>query len=266
MNLFERTKIKRQIFKNLYKNGYHKKFHDDYVNILNEEGVPVDGVFALNNWIMYSWFCEFVAYNIKDKNATIIDWGGGWGQITKMLEFNGFTNVKSYDQYVCHPKHDILKKRINMKAIFGTDPKKLAIDSNFVDVFISSGVLEHVREDGIGTEENSLKEIYRVMKPGGIFFIWNLPRILSLPDFKSRMLGRWYHKYRFTRKKIVTLLENQNFEILYLDKHKFLPDVIYNLLMKVFNLPVACKIDEVVSHIFPMSLFARDFIIIARKK
>src|SRR5262249_10267030 len=60
-------------------------------------------------------------------------------------------------------------------------------DASF-DLVVSFGVLEHVRDD-----RGSLREIHRILKPGGRFFFTFLPYWLSWTQHVARLRGDWYH-------------------------------------------------------------------------
>jgi hypothetical protein len=265
-----KTEVKNKIFNKMRELGTFQDFRDDYLSVLSKNKIKIDGIFdrafPLNNWVMYSFFCRMIDYIIPDKKIKIIDWGGGWGQNTGMLRLLGFKNVNNYILYPPCEDSSKIFKRMNISAIYGKNPKHLNIKTGNIDLLISSGVFEHVREDGIGNEEMTLREIYRVLKKGGLFVIWNLPRILSVPDLKNKILGNWYHKFRFQKKQIIDLLKEFNFEILFFDKHKFIPDILYNYIIRKHGIVLACKFDEIISHIFPINIFARDFIIICIKR
>jgi hypothetical protein len=265
-----KTKVKNIIFNKMKESGVFLDFRDKYLSVLNQNKIDINGVFdrafIQNNWVMYSFFCRMIDYISLDKKIKIIDWGGGWGQNTGMLSILGFKNVNNYILYPPCEDSSKIFKRMNISAIYGKDTNRLNIKTGNIDLLISSGVFEHVQEDGIGSEENTLKEIYRILKKDGLFVIWNLPRILSLPDLKNKIKGKWHHKFRFRKKQIIDLLKEFNFEILFFDKHKFIPDILYNYLIRKYGIVSACKFDEVISHLFPFSIFARDFLIICIKK
>jgi SAM-dependent methyltransferase len=176
----------------------------------------------------------------------------------------GFTKVFNYLLHQ-NPFYPLFQKEFEIPTLWGIDPNRLSLESQSIDVFISSGVLEHVREDGFGEEEKILNEIHRVLKTGGLFFIWNLPARLGTSELLAMVRGSWYHPVRYWKRDIIRLLQNSNFEIIYLDKHKFLPGYLMALLGKKIDPIHLMRWDHRLSHLFPLSLFARDFGIIARK-
>ncbi len=98
----------------------------------------------------------------------------------------------------------------------------LPFESESFDIVTSIGVLEHVREFG-GSEEESLKEIKRVLIPGGRFFCFHLPNRYSWIEHLSKIVGKWHHEYRFTRSEIDYLCRVVDIELMECKKYGFLP-------------------------------------------
>jgi SAM-dependent methyltransferase len=69
-----------------------------------------------------------------------------------------------------------------------THPYSLPYESNSFDAVIGSGVLEHVPND-----DESLKELYRIIKPGGFFIMTMLPNRYSYTEWLNRRLGNPHH-------------------------------------------------------------------------
>jgi SAM-dependent methyltransferase len=72
-------------------------------------------------------------------------------------------------------------------------PYRLEYQECFFDVATSNGVLEHVPDD-----LNSVKEIYRILKPGGIFVITCLPNKYSYTELFQRLRNGVAHERLYT--------------------------------------------------------------------
>lgn len=66
-------------------------------------------------------------------------------------------------------------------------PTELPFDDAFFDVVLSNGCLEHVTETG-GKDEDCMRELVRVLKPGGAFVCAHLPNEGSYIEAVARVL------------------------------------------------------------------------------
>src|SRR5688572_30482210 len=100
----------------------------------------------------------------------LLDWGCGLGQMSYLLQRRGF-DVVSYDMGETADALPDLPLTRAVRIIRGIHPTTLPFESATFDVVLSCGVLEHVDEySGVrGNELISLREIHRVLKPGGFF-------------------------------------------------------------------------------------------------
>lgn len=238
---------------------------NDYLALINTHQIPhAENILKTNDWVNYLYYCALVHSLISDPKARIIDWGGLYGHITMILRTLGHREVFNYllHQTAHYP---LFEQKWKIPTLWGQDPNHLALESASVDGFISSGVLEHVREDGLGEEGRILLEIHRVLKDQGLLFIWNLPAQLGTSELLAMITGKWHHRFRYWKKDIHRLLREAHFEILFQDKHKFFPGAAMNLLEKKVDPVGLMKWDNRLSHCFPFNLLARDFILVARK-
>jgi SAM-dependent methyltransferase len=236
-----------------------------FIDFIAGNRVPhAENILKTNDWVNYLYYCTLVRSLVPDSSARIIDWGGLYGHITMILRAMDFQNVFNYllHQTTHYP---LFEEKLKIPTLWGKDPNHLYLESDSVDVFISSGVLEHVREDGIGKEETILQEIHRVLKDQGLLFIWNLPARWGTSELLAMIAGKWHHQFRYREKEISRLLRAAHFEILYLDKHKFFPGAVMNLLEGIMDPVKSMELDNRLSRLFPFNIFARDFALVARK-
>ena len=128
---------------------------------------------------------KLYGYDSKDlKNKHLIDLGSGDQHIKKFVEANSM-QYKGFDI-------DDMN--------FETDALPLA--DNSIDIAVSLAVLEHLNDPGV-----FLKEIYRVLKPGGLIY-------LSTPNF-SLCYKSFYNDYThvkpYTPESIEALLDAFNY-------------------------------------------------------
>lgn len=131
----------------------------------------------------------------------LVDAGCGTGMMLKelssygeVLGLDGSTNALSY-----------CRKR-GFSSILLTDlSDKLPLRSEVADVVTMLDVLEHLDRD-----EVVLKEIYRILKPGGIFVL-TVPAYPIFWTYWDEILG---HKRRYRRSALVTKLKKAGFQVI----------------------------------------------------
>jgi hypothetical protein len=80
-----------------------------------------------------------------------------------------------------------------------------------------------VRETG-GTERGSLREIRRLLRPGGLFLCYHLPNRRSAVEAVARWVPSSHsHEFRFDATEIAGLLEDANLELVELARYAILP-------------------------------------------
>jgi SAM-dependent methyltransferase len=97
-------------------------------------------------------------------------------------------------------------------------PYLLPYEDNMFDVVMASGVLEHVPFD-----RESLKELYRVLRPNGVLLITMLPNCLSYTEFLNRRLNNPHHLRLYSKREILHLLMHNGFLPLESGYHQIIP-------------------------------------------
>jgi SAM-dependent methyltransferase len=110
-----------------------------------------------------------------------------------------------------------------------TDPVALPYPDAHFETAFSLGVLEHVRENQGGDEVSSLRELYRILKPGGHLFVFHFPnkhswiekcvRILN----KMRIVTAYSHSFLYTQQTIEHLVGQTNFSLLEMGMYNLFP-------------------------------------------
>jgi 2-polyprenyl-3-methyl-5-hydroxy-6-metoxy-1,4-benzoquinol methylase len=172
-------------------------------------------------------YAAIVARIAADAPATILDWGCGLGQVSDMLVAAGL-DVSSFDYRPDAPDAVVALERYpNVLAHLSTDPRTLPYDDASFDAILSCGVLEHVRDP-----DASLDELARVLKPGGMLYVYKLPNSGSYLEWIARRLGdtlgMYYHGAEpddrlYTRDSARDLIERHGYEIAELRLANMLP-------------------------------------------
>ena len=110
------------------------------------------------------------------ENKVILDYGSGLGNISRELA-NHCKTLYSFDQLPNHIlwQYNSNNKDTNIKFLIGGGTKFLPLKTNTIDIVIMNGVLEWAASNSKGDPYVAqlflLKEINRILKPGGILFI-----------------------------------------------------------------------------------------------
>jgi SAM-dependent methyltransferase len=144
----------------------------------------------------------------------LLDWGCGYGQMTYLLRRRGFS-VTPFDVGPAGCALPDIPLCRDLSVVRVQEPTELPFQTATFDVVLSCGVLEHVAEgDQPGSEVKSLHEIARVLRPGGLFFIYQLPQRYAWQEAMIRRFRLGYsHPRRYTLAEITGLLQNAGYRV-----------------------------------------------------
>jgi SAM-dependent methyltransferase len=154
----------------------------------------------------------------------VLDWGCGYGQVSALLRSEGVEVVAfDYREGLDEPAVEPLERFPEIEAHLSPDPVELPFEDDSFDTVLSCGVLEHV-----ANPDGSLDEIHRVLRPGGVFFVTNLPNRYSYTEKLARLLGLYYHGKLpndrvYTKSSVGDLLDRHGFLIRELRRVHMLP-------------------------------------------
>jgi SAM-dependent methyltransferase len=153
----------------------------------------------------------------------------------------------------------------SVKVDYGLDPVALPYDSGSLSAVLSVGVLEHVPDiDG------SLKEVNRVLRPQGCFFLFMFPNLYSWAEWIADRRGISVHPRKFTVRETSSLLRSHAFQVETKWRRNFLP-------RNLTGFPARAKaaygrfyrqieaIDRILANIPPTSYFSGVLEFVARK-
>jgi SAM-dependent methyltransferase len=177
---------------------------------------------------VYERQVEFLSVILKERHdgelgrIRVLDWGCGKGHITYLLKRRGF-DVTSCD--VDRPACDStfgqdtpIIDQMQIQVIPLKHACNLPFDANVFDCVVSFGVLEHVPSDG-----DSLLEIRRILRPGGLLYVTFLPYFLSWTQAAGRLRGDHYHDRLYSRRSFTELVSAAGFEVCRLEFSQLFP-------------------------------------------
>jgi ubiquinone/menaquinone biosynthesis C-methylase UbiE len=144
----------------------------------------------------------------------VLDWGCGWGQMTALLREAGVEAVAfDYRPGLEAPTTERLFRFPEIEAHVTSEPVELPFEKDSFDTVLSCGVLEHVPDP-----DASLAELRRVLRPGGMIYVANLPNRYSYTERAARLLGLYYHGKLphdrvYTARTARELLERRGFRV-----------------------------------------------------
>lgn len=212
------------------------------------------------NWERYKKQANLLA-KILPKGQRVLDLGCGWGQTTAMLA-------------ILRPDLEILGIDLDMSPTWAElekygcrfrvgDALDLRTGDEEFDSAVSFGVMEHV------DDRKFLKEVYRVLRPGGYNILFNLPSRYSLSELFAGALGVWHHEQRYTKRQVTRLFVYSGFEVLEIEREHVAPAQVGRIsgaLENFFNqhyLGIG-KLDTFLN-ITPLNFFSQAFTVISRK-
>ena len=223
----------------------------------------IDGAAAASNYIRIA---DLVAsrWQAGEITTPVLDWGCGYGQVSWLLQQRGMA-VVSYDIQK-RPARERMAPLSSIDIKYGTDAVHLPYASASAGAVLSVGVLEHVPDIS-----GSLREINRVLRAGGSFFIFMLPNRCSWVEWIADMRHASCHPVKFTFRTATNLLRPHGFEVERRWKRNFLPKNLTGLGQQSkdaygsFYRQIEA-LDNLLANIPPTSLFSGVLEFIARKR
>jgi SAM-dependent methyltransferase len=144
-------------------------------------------------------------------------------------------------------------------------PYLLPYDDNFFDAVIGSAALEHVPNDS-----ESLKEMYRIIKPGGVLIVTTLPNRLSYTEWLSRTLRRPHHLRRYSLRIVREMFIHHGFLPVSYGYHQIFPSMCST--GGIFDSPFVNKLvgdiasqNKIGEKLWPIRCFASNLFIVGKK-
>ncbi len=215
---------------------------------------------------LYNLIHKYVA-----ENSRVLDWGCGNGHFSYFAVKCGFqTHAYSFaNEALIRFLEENFSSSFEYSTARDADPVNLPFTAESYNVVTSVGVLEHVRETG-GDERASMKEINRVLIPGGLFICGHFPNKYSyIEKINSKIPSQHHHVYKYIRADIEEFCNDTGFEILETGRYGFIPRNCWNRLpvrMSQSNTVSATVryFDTIFKYLFPR--YCQNHYFVAQKK
>lgn len=195
-------------------------------------------------------------------SGTVLDWGCRHAPDACILRMFFSNNIDLYGCDVCEARdykafHDFS----GIKYTVLNHPYLLPYPDNYFDSVISSGVLEHVPND-----YESIKEVYRILKPGGYFIITFLPNRLSYTEKLSELIQRANHTRRYFLSQTKELLLHSGFQTLESKYFLMVPTMLSGSLMGRQLTDILWTFNAFIEKIWPLNRLSSNLFIVCAKK
>ncbi len=152
--------------------------------------------------------------NLYPCKGNLLDVGCGAGFFLNTAKERGWNchGMEILPEYIKYAQENFALKNIRLESL----DQSITYNANFFDVITLWDLIEHLRNPF-----NSLKEIYRVMKPGGLLVMWT-PNVKNAIFLKEKWTGYkiLQHLYFFSGDSLKSMLKKAGFEIISLKTNK----------------------------------------------
>lgn len=168
----------------------------------------------------------------------VLDWGCGWGQVTRRLIDRGL-DVTSYDfREGMEPTVQPMDRFPELEIHVSGEPVKLPFEDDAFDLVLSLGVLEHVPDP-----DGSLEELKRILVPGGRVVVKKLPNRFSYLEAIAKRLGWYYHgklpfDQVYTQRSAIDLARRHGFVVETVRRANMLPLTLTNAMFQRLARPL----------------------------
>jgi SAM-dependent methyltransferase len=195
------------------------RLYDEYLASDGADGymqAHADPAVVYHHVNVFGWYAAHIA-----RGSCVLDWGCNHGPDSCLLRHRFGDEL---DLHACDfapadafgPFRDYARPKYTRL----TDPIKLPYADGSFDAVVASGTLEHVAMDG-----ESLKELYRVLRPDGILVVTYLPYEYSWSEWRLRSRNApGHHRRRYTFGGLDRLLITHGFLPEQMDFQGLLPN------------------------------------------
>jgi SAM-dependent methyltransferase len=200
------------------------------------------------------------------EEGAILDWGCRHAPDACLVKMARGNAVDLYGCDVDSDDYETFFDFAGLKYSQITHPFCLPYEDNMFDAVIGSGVLEHVANDS-----ESLKELYRITKPGGVFIMTMLPNRLSYTEWLNRRMGNPHHLRRYSLREAKHMFIHHGFLPIASGYHQVFPSLsspkrgIFDLKAMNWLVDKAASFNDIAERTWPIRCFATNIFIVGKK-
>lgn len=212
--------------------------------------------------LLYCIFRRYIPQGMK-----VLDWGVGNGHFSYFLVRSGYKTFGfSLENFpvgveLADAQYHFLRGSVK-------DPIRLPFKDDSFAAVSSVGVLEHVRQTG-GNDEDSMKEIARILKPGGVFVCYHLPNRYSLIEAVARCFPhKYHHQSYYTASTIIALVKRAKLQLVEIKRYGFLPRNIWRYAPGCMKrMKVLARVWDILDMViaYPFKFLCQNYVFVVRK-
>jgi len=204
--------------------------------------------------------------DVLEDAHTILDWGCRHAVDACLVRMFRGADVELYGCDVDAGDYQVFYDFAGLKYSRLSHPYQLPYEDSFFDAVLGSGVLEHVPNDS-----ECLKELYRVIRPGGYFIMTFLPNKYSYTEWLARRLKKPHHCRMYTLSEARRMFLHHGFLPASSGYHQLLP-TFAGRSGGIYDVPAVNKVVEqafhlnpVLERLWPFNRFAANVFIVGQK-
>jgi SAM-dependent methyltransferase len=202
---------------------------------------------------------------LKDARC-VLDWGCRHAADACLVRMLRGPEVELYGCDVDQGEYPAFFDYAGLKYTQLTHPYALPYESNSFDVVMGSGVLEHVPNDS-----ESLKELYRIIRPGGFFIMTMLPNQYSYTEWLNRRLGNPHHLRLYSLARAKDMFMHHGFLPVRFGYHQIIPTLsspnggIFDLRLANQLVEKAFSLNSFFEKLWPVNKVSTNIFVVGKK-
>jgi SAM-dependent methyltransferase len=197
---------------------------------------------------------------------SVLDWGCRQAADACMVRMLRGPEVELHGCDVDPPEYPTFFDYAGLRYKQLAHPYSLPYDANSFDAVIGTGVLEHVPNDS-----ESLKELYRIIRPGGFFIMTMLPNQYSYTEWMNRRLGNPHHLRLYSLREAKHMFMHHGFLPVRFGHHQIIPTLsspkggIFDLRFANQLVEKAFSLNSLFEKLWPVNKLSTNIFVVGKK-